>query len=241
MSGGLVPSRSTVYIGNLPFALTNNDIHKVFGKIARIVKVTILKDRVTRESKGVAFIQFINRESAIKACKTVNNKRLFGRKIKCVIAKDNGRASEFIRKKEYPDKSSCYECGEAGHLSYNCPKNILGDREPPPKKEKKSKREKELEKFMAMKKMKEYHDDEDHEDMNTEDMGEDLYESSLSHAIEMEAAAIESRWNAQQQDYQQGESTSNWDAKNSTRKKIKKASYFSDEEEEEEEDNCIEF
>ena len=33
----------------------------------------------------------------------------------------------------------CYECGEFGHLSFQCPKNILGDREQPEKKKKKPK------------------------------------------------------------------------------------------------------
>ncbi len=67
---------------------------------------------------------------------------MFGRIINCKIANDNGRSTEFIRKRKYPDKSRCYECGEIGdHLSYSCPKNLLGSREPPkPKRKKKSKR-----------------------------------------------------------------------------------------------------
>ena len=35
----------------------------------------------------------------------------------------------------------CYECGEYGHLSFQCPKNVLGDRSQPEKKKKKRKRE----------------------------------------------------------------------------------------------------
>lgn len=65
---------------------------------------------------------------------------MFGRTIKASIAKDNGRTTEFIRRREYPNKSRCYECGEFGHLSYKCEKNLLGNREPPPKKIRKRKR-----------------------------------------------------------------------------------------------------
>ncbi len=78
--------------------------------------------------------------------------------MKCSLAIDNGRTREFIRKREYPDKSKCYECGvshsvfysnssdfclqESGHLSYVCPKNSLGNRIPPVKKRKKIKKNK---------------------------------------------------------------------------------------------------
>lgn len=59
---------------------------------------------------------------------------MFGRRLKSSIATDNGRSTEYIRKRTYSDKTACYECGETGHLSYRCPKNALGEREPPPKK-----------------------------------------------------------------------------------------------------------
>lgn len=65
---------------------------------------------------------------------------MFGRTVKASIAKDNGRTTEFIRRRDYPNKSRCYECGELGHLSYKCEKNLLGNREPPPKKIRKRKK-----------------------------------------------------------------------------------------------------
>lgn len=95
-----------------------------------------MRDKLTRESKGVAFILFVDRQSAHRAVQAMNRKELFGRTLKCSIAKDNGRASEFIRRRYYKDKSRCYECGEFGHLSFRCPKNALGDREQPVKKKK---------------------------------------------------------------------------------------------------------
>ncbi|KAF8021594.1 hypothetical protein BT93_G1903 [Corymbia citriodora subsp. variegata] len=134
-SGGLVPSKSTLYVSNLDFSLTNSDLHTLFSTFGKVARVTVLKDRATRRSRGVAFVQFVAQPDAQRAAAEMHGKILNGRKVAASIAIDNGRAPEFIRKRVYKDKSRCYECGEDGHLSYECPKNVLGPRErPAPKK-----------------------------------------------------------------------------------------------------------
>lgn len=134
-SGGLAPSKSTVYVSNLDFSLTNSDLHTIFSTFGKVARVTVLKDRANRRSRGVAFVLFVSRDDAAAAARSMNGKILNGRTLTASIAADNGRAAEFIRRRVYKDKSKCYECGEEGHLSYECPKNQLGPRERPnPKK-----------------------------------------------------------------------------------------------------------
>ncbi|CAH8339455.1 unnamed protein product [Eruca vesicaria subsp. sativa] len=144
-SGGLAPSKSTLYVSNLDFSLTNSDIHTLFSTFGKVARVTVLKDRNTRRSRGVAFVLYVSRDDAAKAAQSMEGKILNGRKLTVSIAADNGRASEFIKKRVYKDKSRCYECGEEGHLSYECPRNQLGPRERPPPPKKRGRRREEEE------------------------------------------------------------------------------------------------
>ncbi|CAG9770728.1 unnamed protein product [Ceutorhynchus assimilis] len=220
MSGGLVPSKSTVYISNLPFDLKNNDLHKIFEKYGKVVKVTVVKDRLTRKSKGVAFILFLNPEDAKTCTQEINLKEMFGRTLKASIAKDNGRTTEFIRRKEYPDKTRCYECGESGHLSYNCSKNLLGDREPPPKKVRVRKKKDDQQGLTEEE--KQYFDSSDDEYCKSDD-------ETLSAAIQTEQEKIdleEYRFKVATGSYD-----SNVEGQSTSKKKIKPSAYFSDEEE----------
>ncbi|XP_030004825.1 zinc finger CCHC-type and RNA-binding motif-containing protein 1 [Sphaeramia orbicularis] len=219
MSGGLAPSKSTVYVSNLPFSLTNNDLHKLFTKYGKVVKVTIVKDKDTRRSKGVAFILFLDRESAHNCARSINNKQLFGRTVKASIAVDNGRAAEFIRRRNYTDKSRCYECGDTGHLSYACPNNMLGEREPPKKKEKKKK--------------KKAQQPEQIEEEESEEEGEDPALDSLSQAIAFQQACMEEEEDKRRKHVtlskEDGAQPST--STDSKKPRIKKSAYFSDEEE----------
>lgn len=112
------------------------------------------------------------------------------------------------------DKSRCYECGDTGHLSYACPKNMLGDREPPEKKEKKKrKRRVEIEEVVK-------------EEQSEDEDGEDPALDSLSQAIAFQQARMEEEKNKFRQ--AAGEASTSADSR---RPRIKKSTYFSDEEE----------
>ncbi|XP_047430833.1 zinc finger CCHC-type and RNA-binding motif-containing protein 1 [Mugil cephalus] len=218
MSGGLAPSKSTVYVSNLPFSLTNSDLHKLFTKYGKVVKVTIVKDKVTRQSKGVAFVLFLDRESAQNCARAVNNKQLFGRTVKASIAIDNGRATEFIRRRNYTDKTKCYECGDSGHLSYACPKNMLGEREPPKKKEKKKKKKAQQPEHVE-------------EEEESEEEGEDPALDSLSQAIAFQQAHMEEEEKKQKRPHTPQEDSPDASTSSDKKPRIKKSAYFSDEEE----------
>ncbi|XP_050919940.1 U11/U12 small nuclear ribonucleoprotein 31 kDa protein [Lathyrus oleraceus] len=127
----LAPSKSTLYVSNLDYSLTNSDLHTLFSTFGRIARVTVRKDRHTRLSRGVAFVQFVSRNDAQRAVAELNKKILNGRTLTASIAADNGRAPEFIRKRVYNTETALYECGGHGHLSYECPKNQLGQRPRP--------------------------------------------------------------------------------------------------------------
>ncbi|KAI5420607.1 hypothetical protein KIW84_044429 [Lathyrus oleraceus] len=107
----LATSKSTLYVSNLDYSLTNSDLHTLFSTFGRIARVTVLKDRHTRLSRGVAFVQFVSRNDAQRAVEEMNKKILNGRTLTASIAADNGRASEFIRKRVYNTETAlCYEC-----------------------------------------------------------------------------------------------------------------------------------
>lgn len=84
--------------------------------------MTILRDRKTRKSRGVAFILYLSREEAQACVRGTDGCKMFGRTLKASIARDNGRAAEFIRRREYPDKSRLvfFKFAKYGYLYTLC-------------------------------------------------------------------------------------------------------------------------
>ena len=51
-------SASKIFIGNLPFKITNVELTDLFGGFGKVIGVNIRKDRMTDKAKGFAFITF---------------------------------------------------------------------------------------------------------------------------------------------------------------------------------------
>lgn len=140
VNGDAAPvAQSTAYVAMLPFAYTTNDVAQLFAPFGKLARVLVLRDKQTRRSRGVAFVQFTKAEDCARAVAQMDKATVEGLTLACSLCRDNGRAREFAKKRKYSSASRCFECGEHGHVSYACPRNVLGARERPASTSKRSK------------------------------------------------------------------------------------------------------
>ncbi len=76
-----------LYIGNLSYGTTEEDLRTLFTQAGPVTTVELIKDRDTGNSKGFAFIEMGNQADAEKAIKMFNGNTLDNRAIKVNIAK----------------------------------------------------------------------------------------------------------------------------------------------------------
>lgn len=71
-----------MYIGNLAFTVTEDDLKDLFTPYGEIVSVNIITDKFSRQPKGFAFIEMPSNSEADKAIKALNGSELKGKNIK---------------------------------------------------------------------------------------------------------------------------------------------------------------
>jgi len=76
-----------LYIGNLPWTVSEEKLKELFSKFGEITEATIIADRYSGRSKGFGFVTFASKESADAAIAEMNGKEIDGRAIKVNEAK----------------------------------------------------------------------------------------------------------------------------------------------------------
>ncbi|MDQ3414812.1 MAG: RNA-binding protein, partial [Verrucomicrobiota bacterium] len=68
-----------LYVGNLSFETTENDLNDLFSEHGKVTDVAILSDRETGRSRGFGFVTFTDAAGANAAIAALNGKEIGGR------------------------------------------------------------------------------------------------------------------------------------------------------------------
>jgi RNA recognition motif-containing protein len=76
-----------IYVGNLPYKITDADLRELFAAYGEVSSVSMVKDKMTGQSKGFGFVEMPNAAEASAAIQGLNEKAVQGRNIKVNEAK----------------------------------------------------------------------------------------------------------------------------------------------------------
>ena len=76
-----------IYVGNLPYDVTDADLREIFSHYGEISQVNLITDKFSGQSKGFGFVEMENNSEADAAIKGLNESNLKGRNIKVNQAK----------------------------------------------------------------------------------------------------------------------------------------------------------
>jgi len=68
-----------LYVGNLAFSTTENELQELFAQAGAVQEVTLMQDKFTGKSRGFAFVTMGSEQDAQNAISQLNGKTVEGR------------------------------------------------------------------------------------------------------------------------------------------------------------------
>ncbi len=78
---------SKLYVGNMPYNTTEDDLRSLFAQAGNVTSVAVIKDRDTGQSKGFGFVEMSTQAEAQKAIGMFNGYRMSDRTLTVNIAR----------------------------------------------------------------------------------------------------------------------------------------------------------
>jgi cold-inducible RNA-binding protein len=76
-----------LYVGNLSYSTTENDLRNLFSQAGTVTSVALIKDRDSGQSKGFAFVEMSNQAEAQNAMSILNGHLMGDRELRVSIAR----------------------------------------------------------------------------------------------------------------------------------------------------------
>ena len=71
-----------IFVGNLAFTTTEEQLHTIFSEVGRVVRVRMVSDIETGKPRGFAFVEFEDPQAALSAIRNMNEYEINGRKLR---------------------------------------------------------------------------------------------------------------------------------------------------------------
>jgi len=68
-----------LYVGNLPYSATEDQLTELFGQAGKVESVRVMRDMATGRARGFAFVEMANDEDAQKAISDFHEHQMEGR------------------------------------------------------------------------------------------------------------------------------------------------------------------
>ncbi|HSF84954.1 MAG TPA: RNA-binding protein [Acidimicrobiia bacterium] len=82
---------SNIYVGNLTFNTTSDDLERLFAQHGEVTKAQVITDRDTGRSRGFGFVEMASSDEAKTAIEALNGKNVDGRDLTVNVAKERSR------------------------------------------------------------------------------------------------------------------------------------------------------
>jgi len=82
-----------LYVGNLSYQTTEDQLRQIFGDAGPIVSVSVVTDRATNQPRGFAFVEMQSAEDAQKAIGMINGRMVDSRPL--VVNESKPRQDSF--------------------------------------------------------------------------------------------------------------------------------------------------
>lgn len=70
-----------IYVGNLPFSITEDDLRQAFGKYGTVGEVNLIRDQFSGRLRGFGFVEMADSSQGNAAIEALNGSDLSGRAI----------------------------------------------------------------------------------------------------------------------------------------------------------------
>ena len=78
---------NTIFVGNLPFSATEEEIRELFAQFGEVQSVNLITHRKTGESRGICFVE-MSADDGEKAIKALDGSEFGGRNLHVRFIKD---------------------------------------------------------------------------------------------------------------------------------------------------------